>query len=229
MPLIRAELQRRRLPSPGPLIHNLSQVLYLPFDQDDGSYARDRGGYNNHGTIYGTTLAAAKIGMARSFDGVDDYVLVPHNRSIDLIGDFTILFWLKTTTTELDQIYHKRADGIGYECVIKNGMMAYALVDVDLTSIKHYGTKIANDDEWHHHAIIRSLTPSPTVTLYFDGDVDVSEAKTVDGSLENSSDLYWARHPTLLRWFTGMLDEVRIYNQALSQAEIRRLMYLRGV
>jgi len=82
MPLYRAELQPKKIVQPSTLLHDVSQVLYLPFDYDDGSYARDRSGYNNHGTIYGATPGTGKIGMARSFDGVDDYVEVPDSASL---------------------------------------------------------------------------------------------------------------------------------------------------
>jgi len=74
MPLYRAELLAKKPLWHGALIHDVSQVLHLPFDYDDGSYARDRSGAHNHGIIYGATLATGKIGMSRSFDGVDDYV-----------------------------------------------------------------------------------------------------------------------------------------------------------
>jgi len=95
MPLYRAELIAKKPSQTGALIHDLSQVLHLPFDYDDGSYARDRSGYGNDGTIYGPTLAAGIIGSARYFDAIDDYVEIPHSSSLNFLKAFTITAWVK--------------------------------------------------------------------------------------------------------------------------------------
>jgi len=98
MPLYRAELLAKKPLRYAALIHDVSQVLYLPFDYDDGSYARDRSGYGNHGVIYGAALTAGKIGLARSFDGTDDYVEVAHDPSINPTKELTIAAWVKSAT-----------------------------------------------------------------------------------------------------------------------------------
>jgi len=229
LPLIRAELQRRRLPRPGPLLHDLSQVLYLPFDHDDGSYARDRSGYDNHGTIYGATLATGKIGMARNFDGVDDYVEVPHNVSLDITDAITIGLWIKTPTPEKDfgGLLIKGTSGSfvydfslwGTTRRLRFGFFVGEYVTV-------YGATLLSANRWYH--VVATYSQEEGVArIYLDGVVDgtLSENRPIS---TNTLSLYTGyrgdAHP-----FDGIIDEVHVYNRALSEDEIARLMYLRGI
>jgi len=82
MPLYRAELLAKKPLPRAALIHDVTQVLHLPFDYDDGSYARDRSGYDRDGIIYGATRVAGLTEMALRFDGLDDYVKVPYRLSL---------------------------------------------------------------------------------------------------------------------------------------------------
>lgn len=48
----------------------------------------------NHGTVYGATLVDGLIDHALSFDGIDDYVLIPHHSSLSLTSAITILLFI---------------------------------------------------------------------------------------------------------------------------------------
>jgi len=130
MPLYRAELLAKKPLRYAALIHDVSQVLYLPFDYDDGSYARDRSGYNNTGTIYGTTRVAGKIGGALDFDGVDDYVEVADNPSLRP-ASITMTAWVKTTSTADMRVLAKTKPYLvywyGYELAVVDGKLRAGL------------------------------------------------------------------------------------------------------
>jgi len=229
LPLIRAELQRRKPPLYGPLIHDLSQVLYLPFDHDDGSYARDRSGYNNHGTIYGATLVAGKIGMARSFDGVDDSIEISHSDSLWFMDkDYGISFWIKTTQSPSVNvgIIWKSGDEAKSEVVLTTeGKIQYAV----FKTVWSYAPtdKAINDGKWHDIAVIRR-TDLAKFQFLIDGEFDSDFTdKEPKASYSNSGDVIIGR--VLLRYLQASLDEMRFYNRLLSEAENARLMYLRGV
>jgi len=229
LPLIRAELQRRRLPRPGPLLHDLSQALYLPFDHDDGSYARDRSGYNNHGTIYGATLVNGKIGMARSFDGVDDYVDTPFNPRADL-GDgnpFTLSAWI----------------------YIRSFPEAYAAVyGVYVAPNERFYFQIRASDrvlfvglgDWYAATnLVISLNTWTHIVMTYDGS-RVKVYKDAGAPWDSGfigSKVFGNAHlfigasnaSSTVSFVDGIIDEARIYNRVLSAAELARLMYLRGI
>jgi len=109
MPLYRAELLAKKPLRYAALIHDVSQVLYLPFDWDDGSKARDRSGCNNHGTIYGATLTAGKIGMGRKFDGIDDYIETVHNPVLNkMIIDEVRIYNRALSRDEIRMLMYRR-------------------------------------------------------------------------------------------------------------------------
>jgi hypothetical protein len=82
-------------------------VLYLPFDEGSGTTARDLSGFGNNGTLcnggtcpaQGPTWTTGKVGSALSFDGVDDYVSMPHSASLGLTEEATLMAWVKTVST----------------------------------------------------------------------------------------------------------------------------------
>jgi len=74
-------------------------ILDLKTDEGEGTTARDSSGYGNHGSITGAIWVDGYYGKALSFDGVDDYVEVPHSDSLYLDADFTVLAWVALERT----------------------------------------------------------------------------------------------------------------------------------
>jgi len=227
MPLYRAELLAKKPLWYGALIHDVSQVLYLPFDYDDGIRVRDRSGYNNHGTIYGAARVGGKIGMALSFDGVDDYVEVPDDPSLDLGSeDFTMLGWIKTSAdiTTRQSLFGKKYDIYshqpGYFLFVAGGKIE-ARVSDGTNQVVPTQTALAN--AWQHVALVRS---GNTFTVYVDATAGTPVTLTI-GNTDNDWDFRCGRVRVGFYPFNGVIDEVRIYNRALSQDEIHMLMYRR--
>jgi len=227
MPLYRAELIAKKPLQTGALIHDLSQVLHLPFDYDDGSYARDRSGYNNHGTIYGATLVDGKIGMARRFDGTDDEVDMGDVLDMGTI-DFTLTAWIKTTAT-VDQVAIITKDWAGqprwYIGMVAGGEFR-AYISDNITT--RYGDSAPgfNDGIFHHVAAV--FDRDAKCTIYVDGSVsgtpfDISAV----GNVDNPAPLLVGHNPRLHHWWDGIIDEPRILTRILSKDEIRLLMYRR--
>ncbi|MBC8469419.1 MAG: LamG domain-containing protein [Planctomycetes bacterium] len=71
-----------------------SLVSYWNFDEASGSIAYDSAN-GNHGTIYGATRTGGVVGGALSFDGVDDYVEVAYDITLDDYPPFTVKAWVK--------------------------------------------------------------------------------------------------------------------------------------
>jgi len=229
MPLIRAELQRRKLPRPGPLLHDLSQVLYLPFDHDDGSKARDRSGYNNHGTLYGPTREPGKVADALNFDGVDDYVRVPDDPSLRFPNGISIGMWCRADREDVPMSpfgQNKEAEGfinLWFDPV--SGMRAEISYDPVPSQVSVFDgiTTIAN--VWKYYVLTYD---NKVLKIYTDGDLKAQTTQTGQIPTITADATIGGYSPTEYFW-DGIIDEVRIYNRALSQVEIVRVMNMRGL
>jgi len=227
MPLYRAELLAKKPLRYAALIHDVSQVLHLPFDYDDGPYARDRSGYNNHSTIYGATLTAGKIGMGRKFDGTDDYVKIPPNPSLDNIKEFTLCAWVRVDgwvkwmrAISLDSV--NNTINLGRYSDTTEAFVHF--IDVGGTPhIAPGGTLKVGVPTF-----LAGTFKRPNLRLYQDGVLVATvsadaEIRSYTGGVHNvGARLDGAGQP-----WNGLIDEPRIYTRELSANEIRILMYRR--
>jgi hypothetical protein len=229
MPLLRAGLLRKHQLLYPILKHDPSLVGYWPFDLDDGSYARDRSGYNNHGVIYGATLVPGKVGYARSFDGVDDYGEVPHSDSLNLSSDITMMGWFYQPSSQHAVAICKRyyANSWLAPYYVYGFTLTYnGVVSVRFSSwFANTATGVLTYGEWHHIAATKMGT---TVKVYVDGNLVATWTNAPSTIGQNTNSLYIGSGYNTER-YKGLIDEVRIYNRALSQAENVRLMNMRGI
>jgi len=227
MPLYRAELLAKKPLWHGALIHDISQVLHLPFDYDDGSYARDRSGYNNHSTIYGAARVGGKIGMALSFDGVDDYVEVPHDPSINPTKELTIAAWVKSATENWNTY--------GWIVSKRNAYIIHPVGDSKYIELYIYDTAwhgigympAFDIRDWHHYA---GTYKDGYLRLYFDGTLAAGPHGPFGDINLDTGSLYIGSDDQVEapgRYGNGAIDGVFICNRGLSAAEIRLLMYRR--
>jgi len=229
LPLIQAELQRRKWPWSGPLIHDLSQVLYLPFDHDDGSYARDRSSYDNHGTIYGATRVAGKVGSALSFDGVDDYVEVPDDPSLHITDAITVEAWVYPKSLKTDNFIIDKRKPVAGDWFLE--------IYVDRIGWSIYFTTFGRKDlrvgtgkittgKWHHLVgTYDNALSSENMKAYINAELVGTWDNPGDTIDTTTNSLQLQREYR----FPALIDEVRVYNRALSAAEIQRLMNMRGI
>jgi len=229
MPLIREELQRRRLPRPGPLLHDLSQVLYLPFDHDDGPYARDRSGYNNHGTIYGATREAGKVADALSFDGVDNYVEADGVvADLTLTDPWTWMAWVnfKTLNKHENVLAMGDSDGAEYIWLCKTNTNKMKLATNGKTPGE--GTTNLSANTWYHFC---SVYDGSKFLIYLGGSKEYDVTPTADPFV-GIDNFRVGRAYKAGAWYNpleGMVDEARVYKGALTEAEIRLIMNMRGL
>jgi len=251
MPLYRWEIIRRRKPLITRKLHDVSQVLYLPFDKNHEPYSvesydptqvlrlpfedppqevtRDRSGSGNDGTIYGATRVIGKVRNALLFDGVDDYVEVADDPSLDITDAITIVMWIKAGVhVDYTDILQKGTTAnCSYSITCQAGTSNIGFtVWLDYSTIINVASGSGYlDDRWHFVAITYDRK---YVKFYRDGAFDVQHAET-EALPVNTNPLLFGKDLIRTKWFKGTLDEVRIYNRALSQSEIKRLMNLWGV
>jgi concanavalin A-like lectin/glucanase superfamily protein len=189
----------------------------------------------NPGTLTnGATFAAGRVSQAFSLDGVDDYVDVGNQANLNFgTGDFTLELWISTLqspTSDVPMILNKQtttgAFRVGYEVFLQSaafgtsGAVAFVIRDGSGSGAGLESTTVVNDGTFHHVAAKKT---SSALELFVDG---VSQG-TVSHSLGSTSNSESFRlgdlsdRTTGNNKFAGLLDEVSVYNRALTASEIQ--------
>ncbi len=193
-------------------------------DMDWGSTtaeALDRSGQGNNGDVKnGAAPVIGEVGQALQFDGVDDYVEVPDSASLDSPATtqaLTISVWEYLKAYPPTETYLVSKDYNFYEFrIFSSGELRLYLGDG--TSYTSYNSGyIVPLNEWHHLAVTVDGT---YVKFYVDGSLVSTLSQTnVLGNTTLPLDIGW-RSEHQWNTFHGTIDEVRIYNRALSASEI---------
>ena len=155
---------------------------------------------------------------AASFDGVDDSVSVADGAAVDVgPGDFSVEFWLKTSTNREQAVIGKASSWLVSvtDDAGSVGDVRARFSDGTVTRYAYSATRV-DDGRWHH--VVVELDRDSGVTIYVDGQPK-STAGAVPGSLDNSSAL---RIGTASGYasFQGSLDEVALYKTLLPASRI---------
>ncbi len=175
------------------------------------------GGVGTDIVDFGT--AGSDFEAAASFDGVNDYVAVAHDASLNLT-DFTLEAWVRTTGSDgIDRVITKPVGGgQNYSLAVNNG---HAHVRFDGGGgIQAESAFTVNDGQWHHLAGVYD-TANQTLSIYVDGQLAQSTDTTGHTPVLGDEDLQIGRFNALEgQYFDGDIDEVRVWNVAHSQVEI---------
>ncbi len=207
-------------------------VLMQSFNGPDifGTTALDRSGQGNNGTLTnGPTVTKGKVGQALKFDGVNDYVDLGVSSSLNIQNaPFSISAWAlfdSSMTDTYNSIFLKVGDSsnrpqyrFGRNFNTTSGHLSYfntsnAYVDL-ITSAGYYISG------FHHYAV--SITTSGA-SFYRDGVLFQAIANTLNNMISGSFSAYIGRNIVDSSFWKGPLDEVRVYNRALTAAEVLRL------
>ncbi|MDP3772440.1 MAG: LamG domain-containing protein [bacterium] len=204
------------------------------FDGPDmaGVQAYDRSGSYATGTLTnGPKKTIGKIGQALSFDGVDDYVSVARNSAFEpatAISVATWIYWQDNSASSYAQVVNKPKNvptdphvSYGVEQDVGTSNMNFTL-NIDSVLYKT-GTTPVSLNTWHHLVGTWS-SGGKTMRLYLDG-VEVATNAGASGSItyyEKPLEI-GVNTNTANTEFNGLIDDVRIYNRALSPQEIQRL------
>lgn len=192
-----------------------STVLYLPMWEGVGTFLEDLSRYKNHGTVFGATWTDGAMGKALSFDGGNDYVEVADANSLDLT-EITAMLWIRpaSITVTWQGLLHK------YTGTSNNNTL---YLELNLQNINNYNTiatttnPINTVDKWYH--VVYSAKQGGKERIYVNG-ILLAEENNQFVSTNNAYSLYiGAANPSAER-FKGIIDEVRVFNRALSATEI---------
>jgi Laminin G domain. len=196
-------------------------VAAYGFEETTGTTATNNAGPNHTGTLNGPTRTAdGRFGRALSFDGTNDRVDIPDHNALDLTTGMPLQAWVRPTTNtgwRTALIKERGNNGHIYALYSSNGNTPIAET---FTGGNYRGATAPNPltlNTWTH---LTTTYDGTTLRLYLNG-TQVSSTPTT-GSLENTNGaLRIGGHSVWGEYFAGLIDEVRIYNRALTPTEIQ--------
>jgi hypothetical protein len=203
-------------------------VAYYQFDNN----ANDSSGLGNNGTAdlgftYSSTYAAAGAAYSGQLNGTGAQVDVPNSTSLQITGNLTVASWIYPTAISGNQDIIAKSDNSGYRFrLTTSGQLSLILGNTSGGENQVYSTQTVSAGQWTHVAATVTFSGSTaTVQFYVNGVPDTSGHTTSlssinpgTGSLIIGCAQNYDNEP-----FGGYLDQVLIYNLALTSQQIANL------
>ena len=200
-------------------------IGHWKLDETSGAKAEDSAGISD-GVVYGGAIWQPSGGAfdgALSFGG-NDYVRIPNESNFDMNGQITVASWISIDTVDKD-----------WQAVITKGNSAWRLSTLSGEQRFHFavtgppdyksvdGSLSVAAHEWHH---VCGTYDGEKIRLYIDAAEDGAGPVAYSGPMTtNDFDVYIGENAEKPgRYWKGSIDDVRIYNYALSAAEIAKLL-----
>lgn len=196
-------------------------VGHWDFDEGSGTAAADSSPVGNPGTISGAVWTQGVEGSALSFDGIDDFVDLG-TAPFGLSGDeMTVAAWFNPTNVEGYHYLFSRGQYISPFRLFLDGSALSFAVQTSGASFPTFPGAVTSGS-WNH---VAAVIGGGTYTLYLNGQQVAAGALSAPGPLapEQGRALIGSAVPSG-NPFEGAIDEVRIYNRALSASEVSALI-----
>jgi len=206
-------------------------ISHWSFDETSGTTASDPVSGNDgilQGGMGDANWVAGQVGNALNFDGTNDFVNMgdPSNGSLDFgdKDDFSIAGWVNNSETGPGRLVGKKAgtgSAVGYLASINS----LGVLSLSVDSTGNYNlTSLTNlsANTWYHFVFLWDA--DGIAQLYINGVLDTNGASTAAvGDISNAQPFRLGAESDGESPFQGQLDEVRIYNRALSSQEVQDL------
>ncbi|MBW7989653.1 MAG: LamG domain-containing protein [Planctomycetes bacterium] len=209
-----------------------SLIGWWKFDEGSGTIALDNSGYGNHGTFTGDPQwVTGYDGYALEFDGSGDFLDCGANPSLKISDAVSITAWIKVGNVGIDHKIGGNQDGAngGYKMsMYSNNRVEFeirtsgnsATLNRDVSG----GTEIM-EDVWYHVAGVYSQGDG-YIRTYVNGNLDRQLATTEElGASPGTFYIGCEPSNTGSANFNGVMDDVRLYNKAITQDEIMEAMW----
>ena len=198
-------------------------VAAYSFDQASGTSAPDASGSGNTGTLTNGAVfspSGGKYGGAVSFDGQNDSITVADSASLDLTSGMTLEAWVRPSalgTTWRTAIFKQRSsNGLSYALYAnRNTQRPDARIYSSGAARLVDGTAVLPLNAWTHLA---ATFDGSALRLYVNGTQAAQLSYT--GTITTSNNALTIGGNVRSEWFQGLIDDVRIYNRALTATEV---------
>ncbi len=212
-------------------------IAHWRFDEGSGDIAFDISGNGNDGTINGAQSVPGVGGSALEFDGVDDYVETP---ILDVPVDGTVEAWVNTAISDVRQAVISSHNNEEFRLHLNYrpgtggatpGFLGLNVLYGSLAAYTDIGSEMY-DGSWHHVAFVWEGA-SPTIRAYWDGQekpVTYAGQNVWEGNYNRSAVHVIGREDlnNSNYFFVGKIDDVRMYDHALSEIEVQTDMNSAG-
>jgi hypothetical protein len=203
-----------------------SLVGWWKLDETSGTTAADSSGNGNTGTVNGpATWVAGQLGGGLQLSGTNNYVECGNGASLNMRAQVTLSAWIKPTTAGNGQHQHYVTKGDTCYALKHNtgNYMEFNVYDGAWYTASGPAVNAATfNNVWHH---VAGTYDGTTLKIYVDGVLQPTTATHVGQIGASSTSVTLGRDNTNNgRYFTGIIDDARIYNRALSDVEILKVM-----
>ncbi|MBD3182554.1 hypothetical protein GF312_09700 [Candidatus Poribacteria bacterium] len=202
-------------------------ILYLSFDEGAGDTVIDISGNENNGSIEGAEWTQGQDGSALEFNGSDAFVEVPYNEMFNLTEAMTLAAWVKPAQApfageQWRGIINGQKTNHGpylLQMSAANGEIGAWLDGAwewQVTS-----AVLDTENFWH---LVGTYDVDEGFKNYVNGELDSENA--VGGNIQENVDegiVIGHNYSFDNRWFEGVIDEVSIFNRALTEDEVMDL------
>ncbi|MBW8038583.1 MAG: hypothetical protein FVQ85_01135 [Planctomycetes bacterium] len=194
-------------------------VAHWKFDDGSGGTATDSAGTNNGALVGDPTWTAGRINGALSLDGNGDYVVVAPVAPLAGVN-LTAQAWIRVD--EFAGIWnpiltqHDPSNN-GYYFYVSSGTPAFYIVG-GVAFVQVISNEAINTNQWYH---VAGTNDGSNLKLYIDGQLKDSASST--GFLGANYNAYIGSEPVTPLYYTGLIDDVRIYNRAVSESEFQNI------
>jgi len=216
---ITAEAAPARAPAPAEIVTR-GLVAHYNFDEGAGKVLRDITGRGNDGKIRGAAYVRMKEGFALKFDGRNDYVDCGSRRDLRPVSQVTIELWIRADfagTYEYETgVAGSAPSGFGFSFCPDRHTVNHGLFYWQVASSVNSAAYLVSLETWHH---LVGTFDGRTRKVYLDGELGTSvEAR---GEFINARRFAIGKSGGYGPSFKGMMDQLRVYNRALSAEEVR--------
>lgn len=193
-------------------------VAAYSFDEGEGTTAHDDTGNGHEGTIEGAEWAEeGKFGSALEFNGKpEDCVTIPDSSELQLRGEFTLEAWIKPEGQGEDPVIFKEGGSVfGYALYYEEGHAEGALAAGPSEAVDLQGTETLPEGAWSDLAVSYD---GEQMRIYVDG--ELVGTKETTGPIASEGPLHIGCSKNWGEGFEGEIDNVRVYDRALSAGEL---------
>jgi hypothetical protein len=192
-------------------------IAYYPLDGDAGDYSNN----GNDGTIYGATAADGVYGGALYFDGSSSYISVPDNGGFTITNGLSICAWIKPEQADMwYRVVGKTNSSSSNNDWVLGQAMAGGIYFSMWKGASQYNTNGGNPlvlNAWNH---IAGTWDGTCMRIYYNGSVQPESVLVAPPINSSGNPLLIGKMADNTYYFKGGIDEIMIFNRALTGAEI---------